>query len=287
MAEPTPVMDSPEWFLVQTSDLQLRQLSRSLADGGAHWWRAMFGQASKFQRRPIREEFGLPVYCVNLPANVVDAMLELLHFPSLVGPALLHAPAGVALAVWRKYLLEYGFTNEVFVDEEDSDEEATAERPSKKARNEAPERPYQEALMRIATDLHAYIFMHHPDAMKFQNGQQTELIVGLVGAHSRPRPPSCDVFHFGHPDLNGNDAYLVNFLFNLSDTNRALFLANLASLSPHGTRVLFRVLHRAQPYSKSPDPYACRRWPTSANGVPVLVSRQSHAVCELVFVRRQ
>src|SRR5580692_9719822 len=54
----------PEWFLLQTSDLVLRQVSRALIRGSTNeWWRAFAGVSSSIASPlVIREHDGLSVF---------------------------------------------------------------------------------------------------------------------------------------------------------------------------------------------------------------------------------
>ena len=193
----------PEWFILQTADLDVRQMSRTLADN-ATWFAACFGTRATRPPKPLREHMGLSVYPVNIPTHVLDAMLELLHFPMRIADAYDHVPVlaqkrnPLKLGAWRAYLIEYGFVSAEHMDEADAiDDEAPPKKKPRRSealvqalreRRAESMTPREKKIARVARAFYAFI-MHgkHPRVDAFMAGDRNHLLLDLCVRHG-PMP---------------------------------------------------------------------------------------------------
>lgn len=164
-------MSLAEWFLVQTTDMQRRQLSRSLVDAcPGTWWARQFGRSALLPPPPTVDQTGeLGVYPVMVHAAVLDAMLMLMHRPDRVEDAARAVPLALkpttTLRQWRDALEEFGFqTGPRDVADEDDNVEPLAKR-------KRVHTPYDRRLLELGEAWGDYLLTHHPDAMKFVQGR--------------------------------------------------------------------------------------------------------------------
>lgn len=283
----TPVVSNttPEVFFLQTTDVELRQVSRGLVREGGEWWRTKFptpGDKVSFTLKPLREHLSLSVFSIDLPVAVLDAMLEMMHVPEAKKDYWRHLPpllqGKMLLCTWRGYMREYGFT--AIEDLNQADEDCViVEPPAKKARIMTP---YDEKLIRVAKSLHTWIFSEHPMAAKFVSGLIDQLFCHFMVSYSTT-PSSV----LQHDDLSGNEAVIgwyIGAYLNLKQ--REFFLDAIKSMCADGTSVRFGTHHERDEKSKSNLPATSHTWPLSQNGLDVSFSKQHHQVYFLAFSYR-
>jgi hypothetical protein len=278
-----PSTGAPETFLVQTTDLELRQLSRALVST-VHWWRTKFPppvtSGPAFTLKPVRTYEGLPVFTLDMPVAVLDCMLDMMHVPELQAEYWMHLPKLLTytytLAAWRGYMRAFGFDNVV---EEISSDDEDSKQTAKKARTLSA---FDLKLERVATALHTFIFENHPNAAAFLTGVKEALYCHFASRWHPSMAPAD--FVFTHEDLTDDDDIIGWWLMHtLRDTQRAFFLQVLKRLAPTGTNVRLSYVSQRDEHSKSRAVLQSNKWPLSPNGTTVTFSKQHHEVVALVF----
>jgi len=272
---------APEVFLVQTTDLALRQISRSLVST-VEWWRTKFpspGTAGpRFTVKPVREHLGMLVFTLDLPVAILDAMLHMMHVPETREEYWQHLPpalvATYTLATWRGYMREFGFaTSEDVLGGDD-------EPLHKKQRILSP---FDLKLERVATAFYAYIQAHHPLAAAFSLGVSNMLRCHFIANYGNGSPKS---FVFVHADLELADQQVISWFlqYKLTEKQRSFFLSVLKRLSPVGTEVCFQVYTQRNEQAKPHFQKSSSIWPLSPDGIQdVSYSVKYHEVHELKF----
>jgi hypothetical protein len=224
---------TPAHFLLQTSDLQLRQVSRALLSGAPEWWRARFALAPTGlpPPAPLRTHLELPVFGIDVPAAVLDVFLEMIQVPELMDDYWRHAPTGLALRAWRGYMRAYGFTNS-----EDLDAEADAP-PAKKARRT----PFDAQLEVIAAALHAHIIANHPKGARFLQGLEKKLECVFVSSYRVVNADPVLAYTFTVDDaplLPNGKLVVAHFLGRyLAKSHAVTIIHALKRLSPPGIEI--------------------------------------------------
>ncbi len=224
----------PSHFLLQTSDLQLRQVSRAVLTGAPEWWRGQFVNTSGLQLKPLRTHLDLHVYGIDVPAPVLDAMLELIQVPELVEDYWAHIPTTLketmTLRAWRGFMRAYGFATDVDLDAE--------QQPIKRRRVMTP---FDEKLEALATALHEHIFANHPKGAKFLDGCEKQVRCHFVTCYSQPLSvPGADSYSIP-VDTRWQESGrmdVAHFLGRyLTASHRETVADILKHLSPAGTQV--------------------------------------------------
>lgn len=277
----------PEWFLVQTMDMVLRQVSRGLMAGAPEWWRLRFGANPKFPPVPLRVHLDLPVFGIDVRCAVLDVMLEMVQVPENIVDYWHSLPAVlddiITLKTWRGYMRAYGFVDTTNLDAEMD----AADEPDHKKRRL---NPFQETLTEVATVLHAYIFAHHPEAPRYVAGQVRRLGCQFVTSYTSPKSVyvgpvvtssiECSV-------LKDSIMQPYHYLFRYLSLEHLTFVCKiLEDLAPPGTTVTMRDIHEhcsetAIKYDKGVD---YTEWPLSPDGhTPMTVYKRFHGVGSVVF----
>jgi hypothetical protein len=250
-------MKTHEWFILQTSDLQMRQMSRALATGSTSgWWRKRFDPQTEFKQQPLREHLGLPVFPIDLPSEVIDAMFILMHAPQTIAMAVKTLPPilsdKLTLDAWKALLIEYDF---VSPEEEDTQEEehVAADKGGGIFRTFKiePSNPYQWRLFRIARALHEHVFANNPDAYEFIKG--TRMDFACIFLVNYKRCVAQQRAHFKHPDMYSDDQVLADFLRELKmhdETGLSFFVNVLASQVIKSVKVSLSRKMKYDPSSK-------------------------------------
>jgi len=277
----TPV--GPLHFLLQTSDLQLRQVSRALLSSAPEWWRAQYAPSSGSlpPPKPLRTHLDLPVFAIDVPVAVLDVFLEMIQVPELVEDYWQHAPAalGLKLRSWRGHMRAYGFTSE-----EDLDAEA-APPPAKKR---GVMTPFDAKLEAVATLLHEHIFAHHPKAARFREGLEKSLFCNFAtcckdSAYHAVRSYDIPVDSALHDFVEGPTLEVAHFLDTyLDDSHKETVVAMLRRLSPPGTHVAMKT---ALEYQEKVSKKAVLKrefcnWPLTA---PVTLGNDAYHVLTISF----
>lgn len=274
----------PEWFLVQTTDLSLRQMSRGLVSGAPAWWRLRFGTNPKFPPVPLRMHLEVPVFGIDVPCAALDVMLEMIQVPENIPDYWRSLPAVLdglmTLKTWRGYMRAYDFVDTTNLD-------ADPDEPDPKRRRL---NPFQETLAEVAAILHTYIFTHHPKAPLYVAGQVRRLGCQVVAKYTSPKGTYSGNVHTTTIDcapLSSGIMQPYQYLFCYLSTEHAAFVCGiLEDLSPAGTTVKMRNIHEhngelAARYDTGTE---YKEWPLSPDdATPVTVFKRFHGVGSIVF----
>lgn len=255
-----------EWFLVQTTDLKRRQLSRSLAGAcPGTWWARQFGCSALLPPPPAVAKKGeLFVYPVNIREDLLDAMLWIMHRPDRVVDAARTIPkalrfADVTLRQWRDALDEFGFETggRDAADEEDSE---TGEPPAKRQRVLTP---YDQRLVELGEALGDYVLANGPDAKAFVEGFYADIEVTMCDHRTDPS------LSFDIPRHEGNSTALrildelpfVRFYTHLDEACREHVLNGLLHKFPPGAEAEDECILDYDPTSQEQSGQLFSKWP--------------------------
>jgi hypothetical protein len=249
-------MTVPPYFLLQTSDLKLRQVSRALMEAGPMPWRLRFvpatttgGGAPPVPVRVHADSGGLPVYGIDVSLTALDALLEMMRTPEAVRYYWNHMPDGIKMGLlpWRGLMRAHGF----ITDNAPLDEEPIAVvddgPPRKRAKKQPVLSPYDKRMVSVAKALHALICREHPQAAEFLAGRLTQLdcvFVACVGVCTCAHvTPGVQTFRLDTPVLvdeiknTAVETFLERFIGDTRDATPNVVVAALGDLSPVGTYV--------------------------------------------------
>jgi hypothetical protein len=269
----------PPWFLLQTSDLQLRQVSRTLVGDTlcSSWWRTQFGPDSPFTIAPLRTHLELPVYGIDLPLNVLEAMLHVIQVPDSLADVWRHLPTPLkdhmTLTTWRGYLRAYGFV--------ETDDITNNDLPAAKVMRSEPKNPYQKTIKSVAIALYQTIMTGHPDAETFRLGGSSTLVCHFVAREKTTRMGP-NTFTIPHPVLEKQLLIVGHFINNLEETEWDIFSAAFLSSAPPNTAVFRDVFHKADPKSRATSGIISNKWPLSPDANQrVELTKQDYSVFAL------
>jgi hypothetical protein len=286
----------PAWFLLQTSDLQLRQVSRVLIGSAPPEWRKQFEGAPFAPPTPLytteAARGSLPVYAVDVTLAELSAMLALLQTPEALGDYWAAVPAKVdkTLTAWRGLLRSYGWiVNDALVDAAQPTIELQ-ERPKKRKRASAstqpqPLSPFNIRVYEAAAALGRYVFENHPKADAFRAGTTDQLVCVFVRRHSACTAEcgetivavalnEADCCRVKDTDTRCIATFLDTYLWSWTarDTTAHVAKAGLLSAAPPGVQC------------GNSSSNSTVGWPMSINAqTPTRVCRKHFQVCELVF----
>jgi hypothetical protein len=264
-------------FLLETSDLQLRACSRTVAEGAppGTWWARTFGANASHPALPIRLNEGLPVYSVEMPAVVLDAILDILRLPNLRSTAPFSLPPSlkklISLAAWREYLVYNGLLDPKLALELGKDDEFDDYTERKNyLRKHNLDNLFRRLVVKYGKDLAAHIRQNHPNFQRFVNGRYRMIECDFHAIHAEGGIDLARSSCLEFPE--SGDAYndcIQHFLRYCSEAHRAVVSREIESILPAGILVTQRSsLLRA---SQSTSAYRSLSWPASPDDVTPVI----------------
>lgn len=229
-----------EYMLLQTTDLELRQVSCGVMSGAPEWWRSRFGSAPKFIPKAMRQHLEMPVYGIDVPVHVLDVMLEMIQVPENKKEYWRHLPLSLSrgesqmtLLTWRGYMRAYGFVDTVDLGGDDDDLACSTAR---KRKGDDDSNAFRVKLKELASYVYNYFLKHHPRGNAFKHGSDRGLYLTFVTYYrSEQNELPGDLKPTSIPWLDPCDKqlelghYLARYL---TETQRDFFIACLQSLTP-------------------------------------------------------
>jgi hypothetical protein len=229
MSTPSPI----KWFIVQTTDLQRRQLSSSLVDSvPGSWWAKQFGSAAVVALPPVIDRQGeLPVFPVNVASPVLDALIQLMHRPTRIIDAHRVVPPSLkdtrTLRDWLDALDEACFGPLVEGPLADDDPQPPTKRPRYFDFRD-------ELLMDLGRLLGDFLIANHPRAKEFIEGSISGIEMAMLICYGDAPGLS---FTIPHNPLSSVHPILRNSKFaeefdDTDDAGRAMIFAGLSERFP-------------------------------------------------------
>ncbi len=170
------------WFIVQTTDRQLRNVERAIVMQCNTMFSAMFRKDTPMPPHTLRELDGLKVHPVSVSAQVWDELFKLMRRPTRIKDANRTVPPalrpGTTLRHWRDILDEFGFVSAGDDDGEDDEMGAATGKPP--PRKKARHNPYEARFYALGVAFGAWIKGTHPDAEAFGDGRMFDLDFALL-----------------------------------------------------------------------------------------------------------